>query len=193
MAARLDREPGIRRVAIDGCPAADPGGFAEALLEPLRALGRPAAHVRAEHFWRDASLRLEYGREDVESYLTWLDAAALRREVLEPIVSAGTYLPSLRDPETNRATRAATVEAEAGTVLLVSGPLLLNLYEWQPLPFDVSVHLTLSPAARARRTPEAGQWTLEAFAQYDEQREPIAAADVLIKLDDPRHPAVRGL
>jgi hypothetical protein len=193
VASRLNREPGVRRVAIDGCPAADPAAFAESLLEPLRSLGRPAAHVRADHFWRDASLRLEYGREDVESYLTWLDADALRREVLDPVVATGRFLPSLRDPATNRATRAVSLTAEPGTIVLVSGPLLLNLYEWAPLPFDTTVHLTLSPAARARRTPEAEQWTLEAFAQYDEQREPIGLADVVIKLDDPRHPATRGL
>jgi len=191
IAERVARDPGIRRVAVDGAPAAEPAALAEALIEPLRSLGRPAVHVRAETFWRDASLRFEYGREDVDSYETWLDGAALRREVLDPIVTAGTYLPSLRDPSTNRATRAARQPAEPGTVLLVSGALLLSPYKWEPLPFDTTVHLTLTPAARTRRTAADQQWSLAAFERYDEQVEPIASADVVVKVDDRRHPAIR--
>jgi hypothetical protein len=191
IAERVARDPGIRRVAVDGAPAAEPAALAEALIEPLRSLGRPAVHVRAETFWRDASLRFEYGREDVDSYETWLDGAALRREVLDPIVTAGTYLPRLRDPSTNRATRAARQPAEPGTVLLVSGALLLSPYKWEPLPFDTTVHLTLTPAARTRRTAADQQWSLAAFERYDEQVEPIASADVVVKVDDRRHPAIR--
>ena len=146
-------------------------------------------HVHAETFWRDASLRLEYGRHDVESYRSWLDADALRREVLEPLVTTGSYLPSLRDPRTNRSTREPARTAEPGTVLIVSGALLLGL----DLPFDRTVHLTMSVAARARRTPDDDAWTLPAFTDYDDRVEPIRIADVVIKLDDVKHPAVRGL
>ena len=189
LAERLVREPGVVRVAVDGPPCAEPARFAEALLEPLRTRGRPGVHVRAETFWRDASLRLEYGRHDLESFGQWLDDAALRREVLVPLVASGRYLPSLRDPRTNRSTREPIREAEPGTVALVSGALLLG----RGLPFDRVVHLTLSPAARARRTPEDEAWTLPAYADYDRDIEPIRVADVVIKLDDPAHPAVRGL
>ncbi|WP_375499658.1 uridine kinase [uncultured Jatrophihabitans sp.] len=189
LADLIERSPSFVRVAIDGPPCAQPEVLAEALIEPLRFRGRPGAHVRAETFWRDASLRLEYGRHDVESYRTWLDAGALRREVLDPLVASGTYLPSLRDPRTNRSTREAVRHAEPGTVVLVSGALLLG----QELPFDRTVHLTMSAAARARRTPEHEAWTLPAFDAYDHDVEPIRVADVVIKLDDPKHPAVRGL
>ncbi len=189
LAELIATSPGFVRVAVDGPPCADPSRLAGALVEPLRTRGRPVAHVRAETFWRDASLRLEYGREDVESFRSWLDAAALRREVLDPVLATGRYLPSLRDPRTNRSTRAAVEQAEPGTVLLVSGALLLG----QDLPFDRVVHLTMSAAARARRTPADEAWTLPAYEDYDRRVEPIRVADVVVKLEDPAHPAVRGL
>jgi hypothetical protein len=179
--------PGIVRVAIDGAPSADPAELAAALIDPLRLRGRPTAALRAELFWRDASLRLEYGREDVDGYPDWLDRAALRREVLDAVRTDGVYLPSLRDPATNRSTREPRRPAEAGTVVLVSGAFLLG----GGLPFDRTVHLALSPAALSRRTPADQHWTLPALDRYE--REVAATADVVVKLDDPRHPAVAGV
>jgi hypothetical protein len=148
-------------------------------------LGRPFIHVRGDRFWRDASLRLEYGHEDVESYLTWLDVDALRREVL----TGPTYLPSLRDPVTNRSTRESPRPLPDNAVLVVSGPFLLGL----GLPFDRSVHLAMSSAARSRHTPPQLAWTLPAFDQYDAEVSPADLADVVVRLEDPRRPAVRGL
>ena len=186
VAEALAEAPGVVRVAIDGPPCADPDSFAAALLDPLRTLGRRAAQIRASSFWRDASLRLEHGREDVESYLSWLDADALRREVLDAAVSSGHYLPSLRDPVTNRSTRDAPRAVDPNLVLLVSGSLLLR----HALPFDRTIHLAMSPATRARRTPAEDAWTLPAYEAYDSDVRPSDVADVVIKLDDPRHPAI---
>ena len=187
-AAWLAATPGIVRVAVDGPPCFEPDAFAADLVEPLNALGRPAVHLRAESFWHDASLRLETGREDWESYLTWLDAGALRREVLDAAVAAGTYLPSLRDPASNRSTRAAPRVLDPQTVLLVSGTFLLGL----GLPFDRVVHLDSSPAGRARRTPDDAAWTLPAFAAYERDVRPAEQAGVVIR-SERRHPVVRGL
>jgi hypothetical protein len=178
--------PGIVRLAVDGAPATAPGELADRLTAPLRALGRPAVHVRAAGFWRDASLRFEHGREDALGYPDWLDAEALRREVLDPAVTASRYLPSLRDPVTNRSTREAPRPIPARAVLMVSGAFLLT----GELPFDRTIHLAMSAAARERRTPAAERWTLPAFEPYAAR---AARADVVVKLDDPRHPAVRGL
>jgi hypothetical protein len=187
LAAWLAESTGTVRVAIDGPPCAEPAALAESLIDPLRALSRPAAHVRASSFWRDASVRLEFGREDVAAYRDWLDAGALCREVLEPVVVAdGSYLPSLRDPDTNRSTREPPVSAPVRTVLIVSGELLLG----RGLPFDRTVHLALSRGARARRTPAAQVWTLPAFDAYDAEVRPAETADVVLRLDDPRHPAI---
>jgi hypothetical protein len=179
--------PATVRVAVDGPPAARPAELAEALVDPLRLRGRAAVAVRAERFWRDASLRLEYGRQDVDSYPDWLDRAALRREVLDAAVTERSVLPSLRDPATNRSTREPRHPAPPGTVVLVSGAFLLGC----GLPFDRAVHLALSPGARARRIPRHEHWTLPALDRYEDEIQ--GAAEVVVKLDDPRHPAVAGL
>jgi hypothetical protein len=179
--------PGVIRVAIDGPPCAGPDELAAALIEPLRTAGRPAVHVRADQFWRDASLRFELGREDADSYLTWLDADTLRREVLEPASSSGRYLPSLRDPETNRSTRESPRLLGAQAVVLVSGSFLFG----RNLPFDRTVHLAMSAAARRRRTPTDQAWTLPAHEAYDAAVRPGETTDLVVKLDDPRHPALR--
>lgn len=184
----LAAEPGIVRVAVDGAPAAAPDDFASLLQSPLRARGRPVAHVRASTFWRDAALRFEPGREDVESYLSWLDEAALRREVLDAAVTARTYLPSLRDPATNRSTREPARDIAPETVLLVSGSLLLG----RALPFERTIHLTLTPAALAENTPPSESWTLPAYERYAATVRPDELADVVIR-SGRRDLAVRGL
>lgn len=173
------------RVAVDGPPCARPDQLAEALGEPLLAYGRTLVHVRADAFWRDASLRFEHGHEDVESYLNWLDDGALRREVL----AGNTYLPSLRDPATNRSTRAEPQLLPESAVLVVTGAFLFGL----GLPFERTVHLAMSPAARARHTPEPDAWTLPAFDRYDAEVFPAELADVVVRLEDPKRPAVTGL
>jgi hypothetical protein len=187
VSAWLAATPGVVRVAIDGPPCTRPDEFGATLIEPLREAGRPAVQVRAESFWRDASLRLEFGREDVESYLTWLDAAAVRREVLEPAATVGRYLPSLRDPRTNRSTRESSRPLPPQAVLLVTGTFLFD----RNLPFDRTVHLAMSAAARRRRTPPDEAWTLPAHDAYDATVHPVEAADLVVKLDDPLHPALR--
>ena len=177
---------GVLRVAVDGAPWTGPDELAASLLEPLRRRSRPAVHVPSSSFWHDASLRLEHGRQDVEAYRSWPDADALQREVLAPAVARGTYLPSLRDPRTNRATRAPVQALAADGIVLVSGAFLLG----RGLTFDHTVHLAVSAATRARRAGPTDGWTLPAFAAYDESVRPMEHADVVIKLDDPRHPAI---
>ncbi|MEH0981635.1 uridine kinase [Micromonospora sp. CPCC 205556] len=181
--------PARLRVAVDGAPAAAPERLAAALVDPLRALGRPVLHVRAEDFLRPASIRFEQGRTNPDAYYeSWTDEAGLRREVLDPAGAAGSgrVLPSLWDAATDRASRAGYVPLPPGAVLLVSGALLLG----GGLPFDVTVHLALSPAALARRTDPRQRWTLPAFARYADEVDPASFADVVIRADDPRHPAL---
>jgi hypothetical protein len=187
LATWLSESTGVVLALVDGPESAEPDRLAAAVLEPLHALGRPAVHVRSVDFWRDASLRLEFGREDVESFRDWVDVDALRREVLDPARTAGRYLPTLRDPSTNRSTRVPAGTLEPDTVLLVSGGLLLG----HDLPFDRTVHLSVSPAARSRRTAPEWLWTLAVFDDYDRTVRPADVADVVVKLDDARHPAVR--
>jgi hypothetical protein len=178
-------QAGRVRVAIDGASAADPHDLARRVVEALAP--RRALHVRADRFWRPASLRLEFGREDEDSFLDgWLDEDALRREVLDPFVESGRALPELRDPVTDRSLRSHVVQLPDDGVVVVSGSVLLG--RW--LPFDVTVHVRLSPAALARRTPPDEAWTLPALERYAQERDPEGAADLVVRADDPRHPAL---
>jgi hypothetical protein len=175
------------RVALDGPSCADLSVPIRLLTAGLQEAGRPVALIDATSFYRDASLRLEYGRTDVDSfYQGWLDVAALRREVLDPVAERGQYLPSLRDPGTNRSTRARPELLPAAGVLLVRGELLLGA----GLPFDLTVHAAVSRQARKRLTPAEWQWTLPAFDRYDLEVDPAGTADVVIRYDDARHPAL---
>ncbi|MEH1167400.1 uridine kinase [Micromonospora sp. CPCC 205539] len=177
------------RVAVDGAPAAGPDELAAALVDPLRARGRPVLHVRAADFLRPASLRFEFGRNSPDAYYEgWVDEAGLRREVLDPTGPGGhgRVLPSLWDAAADRASRARYVDLPPGGVVLVSGALLLG----GGLPFDVTVHLEVSPAALRRRTEPGQEWTLPAFDRYAEEVVPASFADVVVRVEDPRRPAL---
>jgi hypothetical protein len=181
---RLAAVPGHLRVAIDGAPAAAPGDLADSLVDPLRVLGRAVVRVRARDFMRPASLRFERGRTDPDSrYEDWLDAGALRREAL----TGDRVLPALWDAATDRATRSDYVPLPSGGIVVVDGELLLG----RGLPFDLTVHLWLSPAALARRTPAAEAWSLPAFARYEQEVDPLTIADFGVRADDSNHPALR--
>jgi hypothetical protein len=186
----LSREPDTRvRVGIDGPAAAAPELLADALVEPLRAGGRPAVRVSTADFLRPASLRLEFGRQNPDSYyLGWFDESGLAREVLQPAGpdGSGRILTRLWDPGTDRAAREPYRELPPGSVVIVSGPLLLG----GGLPFDLTVHLEVSAAALRRRTPPGEQWTLPAFERYAEEVAPASFADVVVRADDLRHPAI---
>ncbi|MFD0686089.1 uridine kinase [Actinomadura fibrosa] len=191
LADRIAAEPRDRwlRVAVDGAPAAEPGRLADALAGPVRLRGRAVLRVSARDFLRPASLRFEFGRRDPDVFHDhWLDEGGLVREVLAPLEPGGTgkVLPSLWDPVRDRATRARYETVPAGGVLLLDGALLLG----RGLPLDLTVHLSLSAPALARRTPEDEAWTLPAYARYDAESRPLQAADVTVKVDDPRHPAL---
>ncbi|MFH8343216.1 uridine kinase [Streptomyces sp. NPDC018045] len=179
------------RVAVDGAPVARTADVAGQLAEALRLRGRPVHVVASDGFLRPASLRLEYGKQDPDAYYDeWFDRQALWREVFTPLDPGGTgrVLPDLWDPRADRATRSPYVELPPGGVLLMHGPLLFG--HW--FPFDLSVHLKLSPAALARRTPQDERWTLPAFARYEDEVRPEEAADVVVKADDPNRPAWNG-
>jgi hypothetical protein len=179
--------PDVVRVGVDGAPAAGPDRLAAALVDPLRVRGRAAQAVSTTGFLRPASVRLERGRTDPDAYYEgWWDLDGLRREVLDRVTETGQFLPSLWDPRTDRATRAGYLRLPPGAVLLVGGPLLLGI----GLPFDLTVHLEMSAAALLRRTDPDERWTLPAYARYAEEVAPATFADVVVRVDDPRHPAV---
>jgi hypothetical protein len=177
------------RVAIDGAPAAFPEKLADALVDPLRVRSRPAVRIATGDFLRPASVRLEYGRTNPDTFYDgWLDEAGLRREVLGPAGPGGSgrIVTRLWDAGADRAAREPYTTLPPAAVLLVSGALLLGA----GLPFDVMVHLELSAAALERRTERELRWTLPAFARYRAEVDPASFADVVIRIDDPRRPAL---
>ncbi|MEC3978358.1 uridine kinase [Amycolatopsis sp. H20-H5] len=177
-------------VAIDGADGAtNTTELADALVDPLRVLGRETLRVSARDFLKPASLRFEHGKENPDSrYYDWLDTGALRREVLEPLTDEGTgeVLPALWDTVRDRATRRDRVKLADGGVVVVDGELLLGA----GLAFDVTVHLWLSPAALRRRLPPEAAWAAPAYERYEEETGPSGFADVVVRVDDPKHPAL---
>ena len=188
LVALVDVRPGRVRVAVDGADAAQPHELGATLATALTGMtSRAAVHVRADSFWRPAGQRFEWGKRDEEAWLhDWLDEQALRREVLDGFPTTGRVLPALLDPVTDRSARAAYVDLPHDGVVVVSGSVLLG----RGLAFDVAVHLRLTPAALARRTPDTDAWTLPALGRYVAERDPESLADVVVRCDDPRHPAL---
>jgi hypothetical protein len=173
------------RLLVDGHPSSQPELLADGLVAPLEAAGRPAARVRVRDFLRPRSLRLERGREDPDSLLhDWIDVGALNREVLTRVVDRREYLPSLRDPDTDRATRVGYAPAAPGTVVVLDGALAIG----RGLDVDLVVHLALKPATLRRRTPADTAWTIPAYERYAEEIE--GAADLVVRVDHPDHPAL---
>lgn len=184
------REPdNFLRVAIDGPDAAEPGRLADALVGPLRARGRAAVRVSTSDFLRPASVRLEFGRDNPDSYYAgWFDEAGLAREVLDRAGPGGDgrILTRLWNAETDRAARDPYHRLGPEAVVLVSGPLLLG----GGSAFDFAVHLEMSAAALRRRTPADQQWTLPAFERYADEVGPASFADMVLRVDDPKRPAM---
>jgi len=185
IAARARTVPSRAVVAIDGADAAGPLDFAEPVRAAIRADGRAAHIVSLHDFVRPASLRLEYGRADEESYRTmWFDYAALRREVIDSLRESGRWLPRLWDAASDRSARDRIRIAGSDDVVLVAGPMLLG----RGLGFDVTVRLDLSPGALERATASEDRWTVRALLDHDASTE---QPDVFVRWDHPDRPAIR--
>jgi hypothetical protein len=186
----VEHRPGRVRLLLDGPPPTRPVELARRVAERLRTRGRPAITVDAGDFLRPASVRLEFGREDPDEFLTgWLDAGGLRREVLDPAgpLGSGRVLPRLWDTAADRAFRDRYAELPPGGVLLLAGGLLLG----RGLPAEAAVHLRMSEAALARTLPAELAWTLPAYRRYARERAPEDLADLIVLCDHPNRPAVR--
>lgn len=182
MLALVDR-PGCTRLAVDGAPAAEAHGLAAAVVQ----VHARAVHVRAEGYWRPAGQRFEHGREDADDWLeVWLDEAALEREVLLRAVERSEVVPALRDPATDRSVRTGPLPVPDDGLVVVSGSGLLG----RGLSFDTAVHLQASAAALRRRLPADEQWLVEPLRRYAEERAPADRADLVVRVEDPRRPAL---
>lgn len=189
LTARIDgASAGRVRALLDGPPPSGTGEIADDLARRLRVLGRPVLRVRALHFVRPASVRLEHGRHDPDELLEgWLDEAGLRREVLDPAgpTGSGQVLPRLWDLARDRAFRDPKIGLPENGVLLLDGALLLG----RGLPAELTVHLRLTDAALARRLDPAEHWSLPAYRRYAAEHAPTSA-DVVVLADDPTRTAL---
>jgi hypothetical protein len=155
----------------------------------LRTRGRAVVVVDADDYLRPASLRLEFGRTDPDTFLDGrLDVGGLRREVLDPAApdGSGHVLPRLWDARADRAYRDRYVDLPADGVVVLAGALLLG----RGLPLDAVVHLRMTAAALARRLADDLAWTLPAYARYEREHDPAGEADLLVLADHPERPAI---
>lgn len=186
VATRAQQVRGRAVIAIDGADAADPVAFAHSVAERLRTAGRPSAVISLHDYVRPASVRLEYDRDSEFTYRTaWFDYAALDREVVSALRTAGQWLPALWNEHTDRSARARIHTAATDTVLLVAGPMLLG----RGLAFDLTVTLRMSAGALQRCTDPADGFTIEALREHE--RTHTTEPDILVAWDHPDRPAVR--
>ncbi|KQX69840.1 hypothetical protein [Angustibacter sp. Root456] len=196
MPAARDGGFGVR-VGVDGCVPDDGAALADAVADHLLGRGLTATRVHQRDFCLPRSQRLEHGPRDPDAlYDHWYDDAALRREVLDRIGPDGddpdgpSWLPTLRDPVTDRSTRAPRRAAVPGTVVVVDGRFLLR---WELADaFDVSVHLATSAAAQERRLePDERPRAVPAWARYLDETDPAARASFVVRFDHPARPALQ--
>ncbi|MFL6099939.1 MAG: hypothetical protein ACJ71T_08305 [Actinomycetales bacterium] len=199
-AAAADPPYGVR-VGVDGAVQGDSEPLADDVAGAVAAAGRPVARVRRADFLRPRSVRLELGADDPDAgWERWYDDAALRREVLDSLAPAAArpasppvrppaWLPALWDEERDRSVRADRVLAAPGQVVVVDGPYLLRRELADG--FDVVVHLETSDAALARRvaTAELDRVTAS-WRRYVGETAPAERASCVVRLEDPRHPAL---
>jgi hypothetical protein len=188
------------RVGVDGAVPDDGGALADVVARRLTADGVPAGRVRQRDFELPRSQRLEYGATDPDVlWEGWYDDGALRREVLDPLGPDGAstkhpmrWLPSLRDPLTDRSTRAELRDCPPGAVLVLDGRFLLR--GDLAVGFDVVVHLQTSPAAQRRRLPDDDETarTVPSWQRYLDECDPSARADLVVRFDHPDRPALLG-
>jgi hypothetical protein len=176
----------VARLGIDGPVERDTQEFADLVAAALTEQAVPVARVSAGDFLRARSIRFEHGRDDPDAcYDLWYDVPALRREVLDAVHERGTWLPRLRDPQTDRSVRADPRPIAPGGVVVLDGRFLIRDDVRQSL--DLTVHLNVSAGARARRVTEPA--VLGAWQRYLDEVDPEKKAGLVLRFDHPDRPA----
>lgn len=180
----------VLRLGVDGAVHEQTGALADLVAARALDTGVAVLRVRGADFLHRRSVRLEWGSEDVDAaYERWVDAASLRREVLDPLGDPArlTWLPRLWDAAADRPVRSTVRRASAGALAVVDGPYLLR--PDLATAFDLVVHLTTSPAALGRQfaTPDPRP---AAWQRYLNECDPATTADITVRYDHPERPAV---
>lgn len=182
------RTPGRQRIGVDADPSWGGESLADEVADELRRRGRPTIRASTRWWWRAAALRLEYGHTDPTSLRQgWVDTAALRRELLDPLRPGGSgrYLGRLRDPATDRSVRDRREQADTEAILLLDGPFLVDL------DLDGVIALRVSAATVRRSLPPDRAWWAPVLTDYLADPGRSAATVVEVAADHWDAPAVR--
>ena len=185
------------RTAVDGPNAAGKTTLAEELAVLIAAAGRPVSRASIDGFRRPSAARHRRRRDDPDGdRLDRLDRLALIRLLLAPLGTGGhrRYRTRIFDVAADAPVQTRLPVAPAQAVRVVDGVLLLSgglRQQW-----DVSVFISVQPETVLRRAlapdvPRLARYRarfLPAQARYMEQERPLAAADIVVKNDDPARP-----
>lgn len=168
----------------------------------MRDRGRPVVEVSFDDYHHPRERRHRQGRESADGYYEdAYDTEAVRREVLDRLVTEGVYRPRLRDLATDRPVPEELVRVAPQTVVIAAGSFLQR--PELASGWDVIVYLDASfEAARARGVardtellggPERAARLFDeryhaACRRYLAEVDPRAHADVVVGHDDPTHP-----
>ena len=141
-------------------------------------------------FLRPASVRLELGRTNPDAYYEgWVDEAGAAPGGARPgrpgRHRAGAARRSGTPPPTGPAAAATSTCRPAGSSWSAG-----RCCSAAGCPSTSPSTSSCRRRRWRRRTDPALRWTLPAFARYAEEVAPAGFADVVVRADDPRHPAL---
>ncbi len=186
----FSHSPGRVRVGLDGFAETGVADIADQVAQVLTVRGRQVVRASTRWWWRAAALRLEFGRQDPDSLLTgWVDAAALNRELLEPLAdgAAGRFLDRLRDPDTDRSVRRPYLSASESAIVLLDGPFLGAA----DLRLDLRIAFEVSIGTLRRGLPEERSWWAPVYERYRrDEHQRRRQLDIIVAFDHPTRPAL---
>ncbi len=200
----VHRLPHPLRVAVDGPDCAGKTTLADELAVAVRARGRPVIRASIDGFHRPRAERYRQGADSpVGYYEDSFDLAALREVLLEPLGPGGSrrYRRAVFDYRSDTPRTEPPLEAPEDAVLLVDGVFLLRpelAASWDvrlfvSVAFDECLRRALDRdtalfGTRAEVERRYRSRYIPAQEHYLAAVRPTAAADLVIRNDDPASP-----
>jgi uridine kinase len=182
-------EPGMR-VGIDGVSAAGKTTFADELASFVDA---PVLRASFDDFHRPRAERYARGEGPDSYYEDTFDAAAFRRELLDPFARGEPIRTAIFDDVHDVSIKGSPTPVPAGAVLVVDG-VWLHKPELRD-GFDLTVWLEADrkiALARAIERDGLRERYLNRYypgeTRYLEEVEPARLADLVVDTTDPSHP-----
>lgn len=193
------------RVGVDGVDAAGKTHFADALVEPLRAYGRPVVRASIDGFHRPRAERYRLGRHSPEGYFCdSFDLARLLACLLQPLGPGGSHriTRATFDYRTDSSVEMPEEVAGRDAILVFDGVFLHRpelLPYWDATVYlDVPFEITVRRAARRDGWPPAvdapeNRRYVEGQRLYLRECNPAAVASAVIDNADVDRPVVKAL